>query len=332
MYIFCINSVHMAQVTKTKSGKYKFVVTINYKQSSKTFATKAEGYVWESELKAGVGVTPSITFGKLLEDYRDKVSVKKKGERWERIRIEKFLKDDLAKIKIADLSKSHFADWRDRRLKEVSALSVLREWALLSHCLQIAVTEWEYLKVNPMAGLKKPQATPPRDRLITDKEIELLCFALNYAPDAKLETITSRVGAAFMFSIETAFRAQELCNLQWSDISGRVAKINDSKTYAGVRSVPLSTKAMAILEQCKGIDSELVFNVKTSQLDALFRKAKKLAIVDDLHFHDSRHLAITRIADKLDVLELARAIGHKDLKMLLVYYNKSAADLANKLD
>ena len=162
----------MANVTKTKSGKFKFVVTINYKQHSKTFATKAEGYVWEENLRQGIGLTRNVTFGQLLEDYREKVSVKKKGERWERIRIEKFLNDgDLTNIKLADLNKKHFADWRDKRLKEVSALSVLREWALLSHCLEIAVREWEYLKVNPMKGLKKPIGEPPRDRIISQDEI-----------------------------------------------------------------------------------------------------------------------------------------------------------------
>lgn len=324
----------MASVTKTKSGKFKFVATTNYKQQSKTFSTKAEGYAWEERLKAGKGgKTPSITFGKLLEDYRDKVSVKKKGERWERIRIAKFLADkELTDIKIADLSKMHFAEWRDRRLKEVSALSVLREWALLSHCLEIAVREWEYIKANPMKGLAKPKGEPPRDRLITDDEIERLCFALNYSDDAVLSTVTSRIGAAFMFAIETAMRAQEICNLAWADITGNVAHINDSKTRAGVRDVPLSKKAMAIIKQCKGLDKVLVFNIKTSQLDALFRKAKELAAIEDLHFHDLRHSAITHLATKLSVLELARCVGHKDLNMLLIYYNQSAANLAKKLD
>jgi integrase len=323
----------MAQVTKTKSGKFKFVVTVNYKQQSKTFATKAEGYVWEDQLKAGKGKTPNITFGKLLEDYRDKVSINKKGERWERIRIAKFLTDkELADVKIADLDKTVFAKWRDRRLKEVSALSVLREWALLSHCIEIAIHEWDYLKENPMKSVKKPVGEAPRDRLITQDEINRLNFALNYSNDAKLSTITSRVGAAFNFAIETAFRAQEICNLTWGDISGSVAKINDSKTRAGVRSVPLSTRAREIINQCKGIDEKLVFNIKTSQLDSLFRKAKKLVAIDDLHFHDTRHEAITRLAKKLDVLELARMVGHKDLNMLLVYYNKPASDLAKKLD
>lgn len=273
-----------------------------------------------------------MTFGQLLKKYGENVSVKKKGERWELIRIEKFQQDKIAGIKIADLTKATFADWRDRRLKEVSALSVLREWALLSHCLQVAVNELEYLKENPMKGVKKPQGAPPRDRLITSDEVDRLCFALNYSNNAILTTLTSRVGAAFIFAIETAFRAQEICNLRWDDISGRVAKINDSKTYTGIREVPLSKAAIGIIEQLKGVDKDYVFKVSTSQLDALFRKAKKQVLIEDLHFHDTRHLAITRLASKLEVLELARMVGHKDLKMLLIYYNKTASDLVSKLD
>lgn len=324
----------MANVTKTVSGKWRFQVTVNYKAHVKTFATKAEGYLWEDELKEGKGnKTPSMTFGKLLEKYRDEVSVKKKGERWERIRIAKFLTDTkLVDIKIADLSKEHFSNWSNRRQKEVSNLSVLREWALLSHCIEMAIHEWDYIKENPMKSLTKPKAPAARDRLISDDEITALCEALNYSQDAKLTTIISRVGAAFMFAIETALRAQELCNLKWPDVSGRVIKINDSKTRAGIRNVPLSKRAMAIIEQCKGVDKTLVFNIKTSQLDSLFRKAKKQKLIDDLHFHDSRATAITRLAKKLNILELARIVGHKDLRMLQVYYREEVSAIALKLD
>ena len=66
-------------------------------------------------------------------------------------------------------------------------------------------------------------------------------------------------------------------------------------------------------------------------LDALFRKARDRAMIEGLTFHDSRHEAITRLAGRLDVLELARMVGHRDLRMLMVYYNKTAAELADKL-
>lgn len=308
---------------------------INYKRFNKTFKTKQEGNAWaltlESDLSSGKKLIPNKTFGELLQNYYEKVSVNKKGERWERIRIAKLQLDPIASIPLASLSKPHFADWRDRRLKEVSNLSVLREWALLSHALQIAVTEWEWLTENPMLGLKKPVTPPPRDRLITDDEITQISHALNYSPDVKPALVTSRVGAAFLFAIETALRAQEIAHLTWADINGRTLKVKASKTITGVREVPLSSEAQRILDQCRGIDDKLVFKISTSQIDSLFRKAKGQCLIDDLHFHDTRHLAITRLATKLNILELARMVGHKDLRMLQVYFNASADSLADKL-
>ncbi len=55
-------------------------------------------------------------------------------------------------------------------------------------------------------------------------------------------------------------------------------------------------------------------------------------LIEDLTFHDTRHEAITRLARKLNVLELARMVGHRDLKMLQIYYNESAASIAKRLD
>jgi integrase len=58
----------------------------------------------------------------------------------------------------------------------------------------------------------------------------------------------------------------------------------------------------------------------------------KRAMVEGLTFHDSRHLAITRQSKKLDILALARMVGHRDLRHLQVYYNESAASIATRLD
>lgn len=41
---------------------------------------------------------------------------------------------------------------------------------------------------------------------------------------------------------------------------------------------------------------------------------------------------MTRLAQKLSIHELARMIGHRDLNSLLIYYRKSAADMATQLD
>lgn len=62
------------------------------------------------------------------------------------------------------------------------------------------------------------------------------------------------------------------------------------------------------------------------------QQAKARCLIDDLTFHDTRHEAITKLAKKLQVLDLARMVGHRDLRMLQIYYNKTAADMADRLD
>ena len=56
--------------------------------------------------------------------------------------------------------------------------------------------------------------------------------------------------------------------------------------------------------------------------------------IEDLHFHDLRHEAITRVArtGKLTILELQQFSGHKDLAMLKRYTHYCATELAQKLD
>lgn len=94
--------------------------------------------------------------------------------------------------------------------------------------------------------------------------------------------------------------------------------------------MPLSAEALRILDQVKQ-ETESVFNLRTDQVDALFRKAKKRDMIDDLHFHDSRHEAITRLTGKLHIMELARVTGHRDLRQLQIYFNTSTEDMAKKL-
>ena len=102
------------------------------------------------------------------------------------------------------------------------------------------------------------------------------------------------------------------------------------KTDAAIRDVPLSQEAIRLLRQAGGESS--VFQLTTAQIDANFRKAKKLAGVEGLTFHDLRATAITRLAGKLDILSLARMVGHRDLKMLQIYFRESAEEVAKKLD
>jgi integrase len=70
---------------------------------------------------------------------------------------------------------------------------------------------------------------------------------------------------------------------------------------------------------------------KDSVVNTWKRVCRKAGITN-LHFHDLRHEATTRLANKLpNILELSAVTGHKDLRMLKRYYHPKAEELALKL-
>ncbi|ARQ46069.1 tyrosine-type recombinase/integrase [Oxalobacter formigenes] len=325
----------MASFRKKGNGWVAEIARAGFRQS-KSFVTKAEAVAWatqtEADLLAGKrGRAPNKPLNWLLEKYSNEVSTTKKGVRWEQIRLSAMSRDEIGKIMLSDLHKRDITEWRDRRLRTVSSATVNREWNLLSNVFTIAMNEWGFLDDNPMKTVRRPVTSKARDRRISEDEIERMLLACGYDYETPPETTQARVGAAFLFAIETAMRAGEIVSLTSDDIDidKRTARLKNTKNGTD-RDVPLSSEAIRILKQLP--EENTCFDIASSSLDALFRKAKKRAMIDDLHFHDTRHESITRLAKKLDVLSLARMVGHRDLKMLMVYYNETAEELAKKLD
>ena len=175
---------------------------------------------------------------------------------------------------------------------------------------------------------------PPahRDRRISEDEIERLCLAADFN-NQKPENFTQQLMIAFLLAIETAMRAGEIRGLTWDRVYLKDKYVTLDETKKGTkRHVPLSRRAVELLELMKGVGSHQVFTVKDASFDTLWRKLRDKCEIEDLHFHDSRHEACTRLARKLEVLDLARMIGHKDLRSLMVYYNATASEIADRLD
>jgi integrase len=157
-------------------------------------------------------------------------------------------------------------------------------------------------------------------------------------------TKNQAVAVAMLFAIETAMRAGEICSLTAASIRGKTAllgrfrgsiELSDTRrrTKNGTRRmVPLSKRALELLTLLPATDEgKHLFGLTSASLDALFRKARENTPIEDLTFHDTRHEAITRLAAKLNILDLARMTGHRDLKQLQIYYNASAEDIAGRL-
>jgi integrase len=320
----------MASIRRN-NGKWRAEVALKGVRKSKVFATKTEAKDWANRqeylIRSGAGEVSNMPFAEVLARYAVEVSSGKRGARWEKMRAEVIARDRIGEIPIGKLTQTDIADWRERRLKVVAPGTVRREMVFLGAVLTQARKEWRMISVSPMVDVRKPVEPPARDRLPTADELAKLA----HVAGGDLSTMTARAFHAFLFAIETGMRAGEIVGLTWGavDLDNRVARLDMTKNGTA-RDVPLSLEAVRLLKALPPLPT--VFGLRSDQLDALWRKIRGNAGIEGLRFHDSRHEAVTRLSKKLDVLALAKMIGHRDIKQLQVYYNESAADLARRLD
>jgi integrase len=142
--------------------------------------------------------------------------------------------------------------------------------------------------------------------------------------------------SAVRFAIETGIRMGEVLSLTWRnvDLAQRISTLLDTKTRDG-RQVPLSTAAIAAISSLpRHFSDERVFCTwqRADSLENAWRRAVKLAGLEDLRFHDLRHEAVSRLFELgLNPMEVASISGHKTLQMLKRYTHLRAADLVRKL-
>ncbi len=300
------------------------------RRESNTLPTKAQAVQWalmrEAELTGAR--LPENTVKDALRRYANEVAPKHKGARWELARLGLLERDPLALVRLPALRPIHLAEWRERRLSQVAPASVRREMNLLQSVFKSCRKDWGWLNSDPIKDVDRPQAPASRKRRVAQEEIDRLTLALGYDGGAP-ETAQHRVALCFLFALETAMRAGEILGMKWSDVSAKSVTLPTTKN-GDVRRVPMSARAREIISLLPQ-DADSVFNLDPGNRDTLFRRARDAAQIENLHFHDSRAEAIWRLSKKLDVMELARVIGHRDLKSLLIYYQTDADELADRL-
>lgn len=251
-----------------------------------------------------------------------------KGWKRQQERVKVWMQNPLAVRFLSQLRGTDFATYRDQRRAESKAENTIRiELALISKLYKIAAKDWgmEGLR-NPIANVTMPGGSNKRERRLSADEEKALFEQLRktgayMAPLAEL-------------AIETAMRQGELLSLTWTDIDlqKRIAHLKDTKN-SEPRDVPLSTRALEILRTMpRALDNTApLFSISRDAVIHTFKKACTDAKIEDLHFHDLRHEATSRICDRLPMHEAMRVTGHKTPAMLMRYYHPKAEDLARKL-
>jgi integrase len=226
------------------------------------------------------------------------------------------------------LTPQKIAQHRDQRLKEIAPNTVTRELAYFSSIINHARREWGINISNPVLMVKRPASGQGRNRILSDTELDRILEELKPV-DRKSIWMLPFVKLA----LETAMRRGELLSLQWAWINFEKRTVTLPLTKNGERrAVPLSSTAIEILMSLpRSIDGR-VFPITHEVVSQAFNRARKRAGVMDIRIHDLRHMAITRMAEKLpNLIELSAVSGHKSLAMLKRYYHPNPEQLAEKL-
>lgn len=303
---------------------------------TRSFDTKAQAERWtrdiENDMDKGTFFdrteSEKNTLRDVLARYHDEVTPLKRGASAEAPRLRAMMLRPIAELKIAALSSTHIAKYRDGRLKDVAGATVNKELNLIAHALETARREWGiHIPENPVRLVRRPQGAKPRDRRLVDDEGERLLAACADALNPFLLPIVK-------LAIETAMRQGEIVSLDWKHVDLKKPSAYLPETKNGEpRGVPLSTTAVATIRALpRSTTGKLFPGVTAEAVKRAFMRACKRAEIEDFHFHDLRHEATSRLFEKgLNPLEVASITGHKTLQMLKRYTHLRAEDLAKKL-
>lgn len=305
-----------------------------YPEQSKSFKSRSEAVVWarnvESELDKGVvpqqlNMNSKVLLKDLLERYKSEVTIHKKHPAAEAYRINFWLRHSLANQPISSIKSSDIAKWREARLKLGRSPNTLRlELAVLSNLFTVAANEWGYEDLtNPTTKVKLPRLPSGRVRRLGINEFELI---IQNSASPLLRPIA-------ILAVETGMRRSEIASVEWEHInlSKRTLLIPITKN-GEAREVPLSPVALDLLRTLKQEGHSKVFNITAHAISIAFGRACKRAKLVNLHFHDLRHEAISRLFERgLSLPEVATISGHKTWTMLRRYTHLSAESIAMKL-
>lgn len=344
-------------VTCRGPRQYRARKLVKGARTTKTFETAALASKWLAAIETDVARGHYLdqthaqrqTLGAIIEQYQTDClgeDSEKRGADKEKNHLKIVLEDEVCKIKMADLTSSDLASFRDRMKKyKYAPATIVRRLNLVQTVIEHARREWKVnLPGNPMQMVKRPAgADRKRDRVFqalkaddprrvkghkVKTEEELL---LDACENSYHELLTPVV----QFAILTAMRQGEIVGLKWKDVDldrstavvrgalGTVTKNNE------IREVPLLPAAVQLLKDMAGERTGRVFQIEQNPLKMAFRRAVKKAEIADLTFHDLRHIATSRLAKIYkNPLDLKRVTGHKDLKSLDRYYHTTAEELA----
>lgn len=339
--VFKINCNKGATVAtyQKRNGRVTATVRVTgHPSQSNTFPTLRDAKAWavplEVQLKSeNRGNFDHVTLQEAVKLYQETVSPKKKSAARE-ISWFNFLLNYIedADLPLSKYDSRYWIDYKENRLEVVKTGTARKELLLISSFFTWCVEIKRYIKINPIAEIKLPPAGNHREIVISQEQIDELLKAAKYEPFAKPKNQQQELAIAFLLAIETGMRAGEIAGLETNRVFLQSSYLRLTSTKNGKpREIPLSTMAKNLLLAAINPDTNKIFSFNARQISSSFHKFRTSYNIEGFTFHDTRHTAATRIAQKIPVLDLCRMFGWSNPKMAMIYYNSTASEIATRL-
>lgn len=330
----------MASYEQTASGRVRVSVCKAGVRDSETFDTKPEAKRWaavrEGEIAKGLKVAKakrgSQTVREAIEKFREE-ETPRRDEIPERRRCTWLLANlPFLDEKIVTVPGDVIQDWADGRELVVTGSTVNRDLNFLSAIFETAHRKWKWTDHNAIHDVERPMENESRRRRVPLKEVETMLEALGYVRGTVPVSERERLAVAFLVALESGMRKGEMLKTRRSNLHEHHIYLPAAITKSRkARDVALSPAAKELVKLLPA-DAELLFGgLNATRADVLWRAARAKTKLLDLHFHDSRHEAVTMLAKKMPLLALAEQIGHSDLNSLKIYYNATPQEKAAML-
>ena len=330
-----------------RDGRWRALVRKAGHTKCATFDTKVAAQKWATtvereldELKAsGVMQPRDVTVADLIDRYIDELYPAK---RWGRSKSADlaFLKKHLGHHQAGKLTSYLLTEFFRKRHKEGAGPVVISsQVGYLIALLRVARDVWHLdVPLKAAEGMRLALTTASligkakrRDRRVSDAELAqvLAHFRANTSTVPMVDIVK--------FCVATGMRISEVCRLQWRDLDAdaKTILIRDRKhpteKIGNNQLVPLLSAtgfdALEIIQRQPRKEPRIFpFNHRT--VSAYFTEAIKETKLEDLHLHDLRHEAISRLfAAGYRIEQVALVSGHRDWAMLKRYTHVRAGDL-----
>ncbi|HUM93563.1 MAG TPA: site-specific integrase [Candidatus Competibacter sp.] len=273
------------------------------------------------------------TLAELIDRYSEEILPHKKGRG---VQVQgaqlRWWREQLGNLTLADITPPLIAEYRDKLaighpgIQPRSPATVVRYLAILSHCLGIAVKEYQWLYDSPMRKVTKPKEPRGRVRFLSEDERAQLLKVCEASANPYLFPVV-------VLALSTGMRSGEIMSLEWRDVDLTRGWLTLRDTKNGERrGVTLTGKALELLRQhakVRRLDTPLLWPgkehpEKPMDLRQPWEKALKQAAIADFRFHDLRHSAASYLAiNGASLDEIADVLGHKTLNMVQRYAHLS---------